>query len=64
MAYKRKTKDEFQIQGNYGCGFECVTVEETWREAIATVKLYREEEPMYQHRLKIVRVPIEQGVSA
>lgn len=55
--YKRKTKDEYEIQGNYGQGFECVTTEATWREAKAQIKCYRENEP-YQFRIVKKRVKI------
>ena len=36
--YIRKTKDEYEIQGNYGDGWEMVTTEETLRGARAQVK--------------------------
>ncbi len=44
MAYKRKTKDEYDIQCNYGFGhgFETVTTELTRKEAMARAKEYRE----------------------
>lgn len=59
MAYVRKTKDEYEIQGNYGprCGFEMVTCEETWKEAKAQVQCYRENEP-YTFRIVKKRVPV------
>ena len=44
--YHRKTKDEFQVQGNYGYhGYEMVTCEETYKEAKERLKEYRENEP-------------------
>ena len=58
MIYKRKTKDEWEIQGNYGHGWEMVTVEETWKEAKAQLRVYRENEPQYRHRAIKKRVPI------
>ncbi len=42
--YTRKTADEWEIQGNYGHGWECVTTEETWKDAKAQVKCYRANE--------------------
>lgn len=39
--YDRKTIDEYQIQGDYGLGWECDTVESTMKEARATLKDYR-----------------------
>jgi hypothetical protein len=60
MAYKRKTRDEYQIHGNYGQGYEEVCAEDTWKEARARLKEYRENEPMYSHKLVCKRVKIEQ----
>lgn len=54
---ERKTTDEFAIQGNYGQGWEDVSIEETRREASQCLRLYRENEPQYAHRLKVRRVP-------
>lgn len=42
MVYQRKTYDEWEIQVNYGYGWECETVEFTWKEAKAQAKCYRE----------------------
>lgn len=42
MAYVRKTYDEYEIQGNCGYGWDCETTEETWKEARAQAKCYRE----------------------
>lgn len=57
MSYVRKTEDEYDIMGNYGQGFEVVTCETTWRQAIATKKDYRTNEPgipfkIVKHRVK------------
>ncbi len=61
MAYIRKTRDEYEVQGNYGYGrgFECVTTEDTRREARARLREYRENEPGVPFRLKAVRVKLE-----
>ena len=56
---ERKTREEFQIQGNYGQGWEEVTAEDTRKEAQARLKEYRENQPEYPHRLVVKRVPIE-----
>ena len=40
--YKRKTHDEYEIQGNCGYGWEVETTEETWADAKAQAKCYRE----------------------
>jgi hypothetical protein len=58
MKYKRKTKDVFSIQGNYGCGWEEVTEEENYKDAIKQLKCYRENETNYPHRMRFKRVPI------
>ena len=42
---------EFDIQGNYGQGYETVTCEETRAEALRRLKEYRENEPGISFRL-------------
>ncbi len=59
MAYVRKTRDEFEIQSYYsGWGWECVTTEETIKDALEMLKCYRENEPKYAHRIVKKRVRI------
>jgi hypothetical protein len=57
--YTRKTTDEYEIQGNYGYGWEMVTTEETWKDARAQLRCYRENEPNASHRVKKIRVKKE-----
>jgi hypothetical protein len=57
--YKRKTIDEYEIQGNYGQGFECATTEETWKAAREQKKCYDQNEPYVAHRIVKKRVKIE-----
>jgi len=40
MAYIRKTRDEWEIQGNYGFGWECVNTETTRKDANRSYKEY------------------------
>ena len=56
--YIRKTVDEYNIQGNYGQGCEDVTVEETYREARARLREYRDNEPQYRHRMITRRIRV------
>ena len=61
--YKRKTKDEYEIRGYYGYGWECVTTEETRKEAIARLKEYRKNEPgtaftYIKKRVKIIEAAL------
>ena len=62
MAYVRKTRDSYEVQGNYGYGdgFECVTAEDTRHEARERLKEYRANEPGVPFRLKVVREKVEQ----
>ena len=64
MAYKRKTYDEYQIQGYYGniYGWEEVCAEETWSAAKQTLKEYRENERGVSFRIVKKRVKIEGGM--
>ena len=57
LPYKRKTYDEWEIQVNYGQGFECDTTESTWKDAKAQAKTYRENVP-YPVRIVKKRVKI------
>lgn len=41
MTYKRKTRDEYQIHGDYGQGYEEVCAEDTRKEARAGKRTYR-----------------------
>lgn len=59
MAYKRKTRDEIEVQGDYGADFECLTTCETRKEARDDLRSYRENWPGYSYRIKTVRVPID-----
>lgn len=61
MPYKRKTIDEYAVQGNYnyGDGWEDLTSEATRTEAKQRLKEYRENEPQYSHRLIKRRVKIQ-----
>lgn len=56
MAYTRKTKDEYEIQGNYGYGWEVLTTEDNSKDARDTLKCYRENEPSVPHRIKKRRI--------
>jgi DNA polymerase IIIc chi subunit len=58
-AYVRKTEDEFDIEGNYGQGFEMVTCETTRKMARERIREYRDSEPgipfkIVKHRVKKV----------
>lgn len=56
---RRKLKDEFEIQGNYGYGWDVECTEETRREANARLKEYRENAgTIGQHRIVHRRVPV------
>lgn len=52
MAYKRKTHDEYEIQGDYGRGFECVCTEDNLRDARVQAACYRKNE---HYPFKIVK---------
>lgn len=58
MAYTRKTRDEYELQANYGQGFECVTTEDTLREAKAQKKAYLQNQPGIPYRIVKKRVKI------
>jgi hypothetical protein len=57
MAYQRKTRDEWELQGHYGQGWECLTTEESYSKAREQLRCYRENEGG-RYRIKCRRVPI------
>lgn len=61
MPYKRKTRDYWDIQGNYGQGWEVVTAADTWKEARQYLKEYRENEPGIAFRARKKRERIEES---
>jgi len=58
MAYKRKTRDYFEIQGWYCKEWECVTTEETLRDAKKQLQCYRDNERNVSFRIKKCREAI------
>lgn len=60
--YKRKTYDEYQIQGNYGQGFEMVTCEDSYKAAKIQLKCYRENERGAAFKIVCKRIKIESEV--
>ena len=59
MAYKRITKDLYEVQGKYAGYWEAVCTEDTLKEAKQRLMEYDENEPRYEHRLKRVRVRVD-----
>ena len=55
-GYVRKTVDEWHTQGNYGCGWETVTIDDNYADAKQMLRDYNENEPQYPHRLIKKRV--------
>lgn len=60
--YRRKTRDEFILLGDYGQSFEELTAESTRLEIRQRLKEYRENES-FSHGFKIVkkRIKIERS---
>ena len=47
---------EYEIQGDYGYGWEAVAVEDTLDDARVTARLYRENETKYAFRIRRVKI--------
>lgn len=64
MPYIRKTRDEIEVQGNYGFGhgYECVCGAHDRREARALLRDYQANEPGVPFRIRTVRVKLESMV--
>lgn len=58
MGYQRKTIDEFQIQTNYGYGWDVECCEFTRREALQRLREYRENT---NAQIKIVKKRIKKS---
>ena len=58
MTYTRKTRDEFDIEGHYAYGWECVTTEDSRTQARQRLREYRENELGTAFRLTQRRVRI------
>jgi hypothetical protein len=58
--YIRKTEDEFEIQGNYGFGYEMVTTETNRKDAREQIETYRASEPGIPFRWVKKRVKIDE----
>jgi len=59
MAYQRKTRDEYEIQGKYYGKWELETTETTYKEAREQLKTYRENVPGVQFKIVVKRVKLE-----
>lgn len=55
MAYQRKTRDVWEVQGYYCGEWEMLTTEETKLDAHKMCRCYDENEPNVAHRVKKVR---------
>jgi len=54
--YVRKTVDEWHTQGEYGCGWETVTIDDNKADAMQMLRDYELNEPEYPHRVIKKRV--------
>ncbi len=59
MPYQRKTTDIYDIEGDYGQGFECVNTETTWLKAKKSVREYRQNEKGIAFRITKKRIKVE-----
>lgn len=59
MAYQRKTRDEFTLQGDYGYGWEDLTCEITFKEIRQQKKAYDIDEPYIMHKIIKRRVKVD-----
>lgn len=60
MRYTRKTRDEYEILGNYGYGWDVLTTEDNHKDAKNMLKCYNENEPMVPHMIKKRRIRIKE----
>ena len=55
MAYIRKTKNVWHVQGLYDSQYETVCEEDTYKAARVQYNCYRVNEPQYSHRIVMKR---------
>lgn len=60
MSYQRKTRDVWNLLGDYGQGFEHVTAELTYKEIRERLREYRATEPHVPFRVKMTRERIDE----
>lgn len=64
MAYKRTTRDEWEIRMATSYGWEVVNTEVTRKEAVRSIKEYRENQPgSYSLKKRRVKIEAEQGAA-
>lgn len=61
MAYVRKTKDVWVVEGDYGYGYEYLTASEDRAEARDDLRAYRENERGVSFRLRKTRERITEA---
>ena len=61
MAYKRKTIDEYEVQGNYGYGFETLITEDNFKAARENLKRYEANERGVSFKIVKRRVKCEKN---
>lgn len=58
MAYQRKTKDEWELIGNWGFGWESILMEDSYKEIKQRLREYRENDPRAEYMIVKHRVSI------
>lgn len=61
MAYQRKTRDVYDIMGNYGYGWDVLLTDYTYSEAKKDLVDYRKNEPQYAHKIVSRRERVDYG---
>ena len=64
MAYKRKTRDYWDIEQLVYGSWEVVNAEDSWKDARRSLKEYRENQPEYPVRARRKRERIDIEVAA
>lgn len=62
MTSNKHTQTYWEIEGDYGQGWECVTAADTLADARGYLQDYRTNDPQHAYRLRKQRVPKSCGV--
>ena len=58
MAYQRKTRDECDLLGNYGDGWDRLVTEDSYSEIKKRYREYVENQPVIPYKIVKHRIPL------
>lgn len=62
LAYQRKTRDEYDLLGNWGYGWDYLLTEDSVEKIKLRLKEYRENDPRADYKIEKHRILIDKKV--